>query len=113
MFMKFVAPMPSSVLVDGQARRLEPQEQIEFPIAFDVADLVRLLAKVAHGYAIYRRGLGACSQYFLPKYILGNGEGLLTYVGGSSSPLVGPRLPEPGMHALLERGLGEYLSVYV
>lgn len=112
-FMKLIAPMPSTVLVDGQARQLGPREQIEFPIEFDAADFVRLLAKVAHGYAIYRRGTAACSEYFLPKYILGTGEGLLTYVGRSSSAIIVDRLPDTGLHAMLDTVHDGYLSVYV
>lgn len=110
---KFVAPMPNRILVEGRLRPLQPGEQIEFPIQFQMSDLVRFIAKVAHCYAIYAHGPNACTEFFLPSYILGNGDGLLTYVGGASSAVLGPRLPGASLHALLNRRQGDYLSVYV
>jgi hypothetical protein len=113
MFGKFVAPMPTHALVDGRFRALQPGEQVEFPTRFFASDLARFLAKIAHCHAIYVRGPGACSEFFLPRYILGSGDGLLTYVGGASSALLGPKLPGTSLHAILDRRQGDYLSVYV
>lgn len=113
MYLKTIAPMPNQLLIDGQMKLLTHGEQIEFPVNFDAGDLARFLAKVAHGFAIYSLGTSACSEYFLPEYILGSGHGLLTYVGGASSPLVESHLPRNGLHKLATRVQGIYLSVYV
>ena len=78
-----------------------------------MSDFVRLLAKIAHGYAISRRGATCCSEFFLPPIILGNGDGALTYVGAESSMLVGPLLPTSGIHGLMDRIHGKFLSVYI
>jgi hypothetical protein len=49
------------------------------------------------------RLLGVCKDYFLPKIVLGNGDGALTHVGGCSSELLKPRLPGEGLHAMVDR----------
>ncbi len=113
MFAKTIAPMPQRILINGQMRLLAQGDQIEFPVNFDAGDFARFLAKVAHGYAIFSRGISACSEYFLPSYILGTGQGALTYVGGASSPLLEAYLPRNGVNALAIREQGSYLSVYV
>ena len=113
MCVKFIAPMPTRVLVEGRMRQVESYEQIEFPTNFSAADLARFLAKVAHCHAIYVRGFSACSEYFLPPYILGNGDGALTYVGGDRASILGPLMPGSGLHAMLDRRQGEYLAVNV
>jgi hypothetical protein len=113
MVAKTIAPMPTHLLIDGQMRRLAQGDQIEFPVHFDAGDLARFLAKVAHGFAIFSKGELACSEYFLPSFILGTGHGALTYVGGASSLLVQSLLPPSGVNALVTRVQGNYLSVYV
>lgn len=110
---KFVANIPSRVLVEGRMRLLQTNEQIEFPATFNASDLVRFLAKIAHCYAIYTRGINACSEYFLPKYILGSGEGALTYVGSSSSKILDKDIPGNSLHVMLDAKNGDYLSVFI
>jgi hypothetical protein len=112
-FAKLVGSLPTHVLIDGRVRLLESYEQIEFSVNLDARDLAQFLAKVAHGYAIYMRGLNACDEYFLPNHIIGSSEGLLTYVGSSSSTPLGSCLPGTEVNALLDRVQGEYLSVYI
>jgi HNH endonuclease len=113
MYAKTVSAAPKEIVVDGKSIVLGPTEKVEIPTIFDAADLCRFLAKVAHGYAISRRGPEACSEYFLPKVILGDALGANTYVGGVSSPFIGPMLSGNGMHVMMDRVNGEYLSVYV
>ena len=110
---KALGPTPKSVTIDGKRHLVSSTEKIEFPVNFDAGKLARFLAKVAHSYAISRRGLGACHEYFLPEFILGRTVGLLTYVGGKSSSIVGPFLPGGGMHRMMDRKQGEFLSVYI
>lgn len=110
---KFVANMPNRVLIDGRMRFLQSNEQIEFPTTFVASDLVRFLAKIAHCYAIYSRGVNACTEYFLPKYILGNGDGALSYVGNSNSKTLDKVLPGNNLHSMLDVRNGDYLSVFV
>lgn len=110
---RMLGPMPGAVRVQGRVRQLTPFESIHFPVDFNAPDLCRFLAKVAHSYAVYRRGLSACDEYFLPPFILGQESGLMTYVGGASSPVLGDWLPGSGTHALLDRVQGQYLSVYI
>lgn len=111
--MKQVDLPPRSAIVDGKIHILQPDEKIDIPVNLDAADVTRFLAKVAHSFVISRRGVTACSQYFLPPIILGSGDGALTYVGNAKADLLGPRLPGPGVHALLDRANAEFLSVYV
>lgn len=113
MFMKYLAAPPSSVVIDGKSYPLSSDEKLDVPVNFDAADLCRFLAKVAHCYAISRRGLNACAEYFLPQLVLGKVEGAQTYVGGASSSFIGPRLPGSSVHALLDRVNGPFLSVYI
>ena len=87
-YLKHLADPPSTVLVEGQPYKLSPDEKLEIPVDFDAADLCQFLAKVAHGYAISRRGLNACSKHFLPPLVLGETAGAQTYVGGASSPFI-------------------------
>jgi hypothetical protein len=111
--MKLLAAWPSKVKINGAHYQLAPDEQLEVPTNYDAADLCRFLAKVAHGYAISRRGLTACKEYFLPSIILGQTIGATTYVGGNSSPFIGPRLPGTQTHALMDRINNGYLTVYI
>lgn len=110
---KALAPSPKFVTIDGSRHMVSATQKIEFPVNFDAGELARFLAKVAHCYAISRRGMDACSEYFLPEYILGRTKGILTYVGGNSSPIVGPFLPGGGMHRMMDRKQGDFLSVYI
>jgi hypothetical protein len=112
-FARVLRETPKFVMVDKKRRLIGPTQKMEIPVNFDAGKLARFLAKVAHGYAISRRGLAACGEYFLPEYILGKTKGLLTYVGGNSSPIIGPLLPGGGMHRMMDRRHGEFLSVYV
>lgn len=112
-FMRTLGPMPGAVRVGGKVHRLTPDEKLNIPVNFYAPDLCRFLAKVAHSYAIYRPGLAACEEYFLPRFILGEEAGAMTYVGGASSSVLGSRLPGNGTHALLDRMQGPFLSVYI
>jgi hypothetical protein len=79
-------------------------------VNFDVSDLCRFLAKVAHGYTISRFGIDGCSQYFLPSIILGNTLGALTYVGGNSQMKI---LEGGGVHGLIAITNDCYRSVQI
>jgi hypothetical protein len=113
MYMKYLSDFPSSVSIDGVPYKLQADEKLEIPINFDASDLCRFLAKVAHGYAISRRGINSCSQFFLQPIILGEAQGALTFVGGSSSPFIGPRLSGSGLHVMLDRINDSFLTVYI
>jgi HNH endonuclease len=112
-YMKYLSELPSSVFIDGVPYKLQPDEKLEISINSDVSDFCRFLAKVAHGYAISRRGISSCSQFFLPPIILGEVQGALTFVGGASSPFIGPRLPGSGLHVMLDRINDSLLMVYI
>lgn len=104
---------PSAVWIDGVETSLKPDEMIEIPVNLDAANMCRFLAKVAHGYAISRRGLSACREYFLPEIVLGKTDGAQTYVGSANSPFLGERLPGDSLHAWMESTNGEFLTVYI
>ncbi|MBU0622121.1 MAG: HNH endonuclease [Gammaproteobacteria bacterium] len=104
---------PSYVIVDGIEKLVPAEEKIEIPVNLDAAGMCRFLAKVAQGYAISRRGLSACREYFLPEIVLGRTDGAQTYVGGANSQILGERLPGNGLHALMDRVNGEFLTVYI
>jgi hypothetical protein len=108
-----VAPMPTSVIVDGSNRPLRPGEDIEYPIDMDASDFVRFLAKVGLGYAIFERGLAAFSELFLPSVVLGSGKGALTFVGNPSGSIQPPVIREPPLHGLMLRREGSFCNVYV
>lgn len=108
-----LGPFPTHVMVDGVEKLVPPEEKIEIPVNLDAQDMCRFLAKVAHGYAISRRGLSACREYFLPEIVLGKTDGAQTYVGGASSQVIGERLPGAGLHALMDSVNGEFLTVYI
>lgn len=112
-FLRTLGPMPGAVRVQGKVHRLAPDEKLNVPVNFHAPDLCRFLAKVAHSYAIYRRGVDACEEYFLPRFVLGEEAGAMTYVGGASSSVLGSWLPGEGTHALLDRVQGTFLSVYI
>lgn len=113
LYMKNLAPFPSIVQVAGTDYKLTSDEKLNIPVAFEAADLCRFLAKVAHGYTISRGGLSSCSDFLLPPLILGKTTGALSLVGGNSSPLIGPRLPGGGLHAMMERVNNGFRTVYI
>jgi HNH endonuclease len=110
---RFLGPPPNSYILEGQRIVLRSEEQIRLPVDYSAIELSRFLAKVGHSYAISKRGLTYCREYFLPAIILGNTEGALTYIGNASSELLGARLPGNEFHALMERRNGDFLTVYV
>jgi hypothetical protein len=111
--LKFIGQNPSYVLDKGVIRLLRQDEQVEYPINFESSDILRFIAKVAHGISIYKYGLDSCNEYFLPKIILGNGDGALTYVGGCSSEILKPVLPGKGLHSTFERDSNDFRIVNV
>jgi hypothetical protein len=112
-YMKLLGPFPDSVLMNGEPYKLALDEQLEIPINFDASELCRFLAKIAHSYAISKRGLHICEKYFLPEIVLGKVEGALTYVGCARSPFLVGKLPGSGIHALMDRINGSFLTVYI
>jgi hypothetical protein len=113
MAMKVLSALPNKVQNHEVEYQLSPKDQIEIPVNYSVTDLCRFLAKVAHGYAISRRGLDACSEFFLAPLILGKTDGANTYVGGKSSSFIGSRLAGTGTHALIDRVNAGFLTVYI
>lgn len=105
--------LPNKVKVGLIERLLAPDERITIPINIDATDVCRFLAKVAHGYAIHRSGLDACEEYFLPRIILGDSKGALSYIGCIDSKLLLHPLPEQGLHALMALTKGGFLVVYI
>ncbi len=58
---------------------------LRLPESYAGTDFARLLAKIAHAYAVAEFGLGAFDS-FLPPLILGNSLKLPDFVGGVASP---------------------------
>ena len=112
-YWKHFAQLPSIVYINNEEYKLSGDDKLNVPVNFDASDLCRFLAKVAHCYAISRRGLQACYEYYLPEIILGKVEGALTYIGGADSPFIGKRLPGSSIHSLMDRINNQYLSVYI
>lgn len=110
-FMKQIRPLVEWVWIDGERRNVRHPDRIEFPTQFAVDDFCRVLAKIAHCLAIHRRGVDCCSEFYLPKFITGSADGVLTYVGGCSTELIKPRLPGTSVHGFLNRRVGEHLVV--
>lgn len=112
-FIKQIRPNPSRILEDGALRALLPWEKVEYPMNFESSDILRLVAKIAHGYAIHQNGLAACKDYFLPKLILGNGDGALTHVGGCSSELLKPKLHGNELNSIFASVRGDFQIVNI
>lgn len=110
-YMKQIRPLVDWVWLDGERRNLRHPDKIEFPTQFPVADFCRVLAKIAHCLAIHRRGVNAFSEFYLPKFITGSADGLLTYVGSCSNELIKPRLPGTSVHGFLDRRVDDHLVV--
>ncbi len=60
-------------------------KQFEVTREFKITEFARLLAKIAHAYAVAEFGLGAFEP-FLPPFILGKSLNLPDFVGGVTSP---------------------------
>lgn len=86
---------------------------VTFRVDLEVDDYVRFLAKVALGWAVGSRGLDAFERFFVRDIIIGDTEGAATFVGGASSPLIGPWLPGAELHRMFDRLRGFDVSVYV
>jgi hypothetical protein len=114
LFMTTLGQFPNSALVNGDKYILNMNEKINIPINYDASDLCRFLAKVAHGYAISRRGINACSEYFLCSIILGNTIGSQTYIGATSNSYIALEISKiNGLHAIIDNENNGYLSVYI
>ena len=111
--MKMLGPNPSEAIVNEKRYLLSPFDKVTFPINFDSGELTRFLAKVAHGYAISREGLGAFERLYLPKYILGQTDGIQTYVGGYKSPMLTSFLPGGGCNRMMLRTRGDFTTVCI
>jgi hypothetical protein len=110
--MKTVGPNPQFVMQNGVRRDLLPLEKIEIPINISASDVIRFLAKVAHGYAWYRHGGESCIEYFLPAVILGSTAGALTYIGNANLQTI-DRLPGSTSHAILDQSSNGFLKVLI
>lgn len=111
--LKMLGNTPTQAIIDGKIRPILSFEKIEIPINYNADDLCRFLAKVAHGYIIYKRGMENFDRYLLPKYILGKSQGIQNVVGESSSLIANKKLPGSQVHALMERKNGDHLTVYI
>ena len=111
--LKMLGKPPAQAIINGAIRPILSFEKIEIPINLSADDLCRFLAKIAHGYIIYKRGMEEFDRYLLPKYILGKSQGIQNAVGESSSLIVNKKLPGSQVHALMERKNGDYLTVYI
>jgi hypothetical protein len=112
-FLRMLGPMATEAQVDGKPYRLLPTDKIEYPVKLHAGDLTRFLAKVAHGYAIHREGLGAFSELYLPEFILGRTEGIQSYVGGYESPIITGTLPGGGHNRMMTRSRSDLISVCI
>ena len=112
-FIKMLGPMPTEAVVDERRYLINPDDKVEFPVDFDSRDLTRFLAKVAHGYAIYKEGLEVCSEFYLPNYILGKTDGIQNYVGGYMSPIITTTLTGGGYNRMMLRNRNKYVTVCI
>lgn len=112
-FIKMISASPQRVIIEGKTALIRQTDKIQYNLKFDAGCLTRFLAKVAHSYIISKRGFTKIEDYFLPDFILGKTIGIGTYVGGISSRLEMPILPGGGIHRLMDRRQGDFLSVYI
>ncbi len=108
-----VAPPPRTLIVNGSDRPVRSDDEIEYPINMDAADFTKFLAKVGLGYAVFKLGLAAFSELFLPNVVLGDGSGALMFVGNPSVPFEPAVIPDPPHHGLSLRREGSFCCVYL
>jgi len=112
MFLRMTAPLPKMTAVAPSLSYEQPT--VEYPVNLDITDVVRFLAKVAHGYAIFHRGRNAFSEFFLQDIILGRDTTLANnFVGNTPLLFEDGRLPGTTLHALMSHTRGDELSVLV
>lgn len=101
------------VLLPGQTKTTFPADLPDL----EVDDVVRLLSKIALSYAVGRRGLDAFDEVYIREIICGQTDGANTYVGGASSPFIGPLLSgqavAQGLHALMDYVRNQDVCVYI
>jgi hypothetical protein len=69
-------------------------------VEFQPSTFGRLLAAIAHGFAVYSRGHSGFIP-LLPDIILGRGEDVFRFVGGTNGPSPFPRImPIPSIKSL-------------
>lgn len=107
--------VPDMTVVASPTGLLHPGGgSIDVPIAFNLDDFVRFLAKVALGYAVYTYGPDYLAEVFVRDLILGQVDGALHWVGElHDKRLIGPMLPGTRLNAALARTNGSYVAVYI
>jgi hypothetical protein len=113
MLMRNPARKPIASLSPSEILDPFKRERLTLDVNFDAADLVRLLAKIALGYAIGKRGFNAFERFYVQDIVKGNVDGAMTFVGGASSEILDLWLPGSGLHRVMDRVLGDEVSVYV
>lgn len=112
-YLKMLGAGPSEAIVEGKRYPLSSTDKVDFPINFDSSDLTRFLAKVAHGYAVSRLGFAAFEELYLPEFILGKTDGILTYVGGYESPIFAATLAGGGHNRMALRTRGDLVTTCI
>lgn len=102
----------SKVKVDGIEYTLNEGDQIRYPVDLSATDYMLFLAKIAHGYAWLKRGSMCCTEFFLPKLILGETSDLMTYVGNAET-LVNNMPKSSAAVGLQDRVNGPFLTVMI
>ena len=111
-FLKQLAPLP---VISSKRKGVfrAGRQKVTLPVNIEVVDFIRLIAKVALGYAVFIRGLEAFEQFYVREIVLGKTDGATTYVGRAMSLLLPERLAGEGPHGLLDTIHGRDVSVYV
>lgn len=99
----------------GRKQNVSASEKIEFLLhEFTAENFFRFLAKVAHSFVIYQKGVNACKTYFLPNIILGNTKDAMKYIGTASQLAQGVRLTKiDRFHSLQLLETKNYLTVLI
>jgi energy-coupling factor transporter ATP-binding protein EcfA2 len=101
-------------LPDGRNYFLLRTDKVKYPVSLDSHDIFRLLAKIAHSYALKVYGKEAFRELYLTGIILGDMNDSMKYIGNASELIQGLRLRQANkFHSIkIHRDKG-YITVLI
>jgi hypothetical protein len=103
-----------TVLYNGQSINIDARDQVEFMLTdFSAENFMQFLAKIAHSYFCKSEFIQDCSEYFLPKIILGDTADAMHYIGGVEDNYLLKTFQQIGYHRLQIAKHGPYFVVYI
>jgi hypothetical protein len=89
-----------SLFLNGRKTFLRPGEQLHVDVNAETFDLMRFLAKVAHGSAFYCFDSESIRKWYLPDIILGKYQRAMDYIGKNTNPSISPVIRGESIHRI-------------